>query len=488
MDFFKKVNKKAGSLAPLKKFYDPYEESDGFLKKVRKEVILPGVTKYEEARLSKIHKYIEEKTGKPSTLPQHMLNDVYSMYVNRDIKKKPVTKYNAIKQKVIDSTYNSLTKMVAKDSVLFSQIVTREISLYMQQVQDLIEEETKDEDGNKSGVPGLDQEGEDPDGGEGQGQGQGQGGDGSDGEGEGDSQGTGDPAGGTGAGKGPSSGSPAPKGFEKKVDDIIKQSQNKLDQAMKNAEKEIKEIEDLLGKDAAKELSDTDSNFLEDFNRLKALLKKVTFNKDNIKTVLMKILNKSQNYFSKNAVTIEESIFDADELDELFGLEYLHPIFRNAGIMDIGNEGKLYTGKIDLYLDCSGSMSSTANFSGSNIKMSELVKGIAIILYRMNMIDRLFFFDTGLYEIKNINEFTILSFDRSGGTDFDRVVTQALATKRNSVVITDGEDGVSKYAKNVFWIGIGGTKFQRNDEFKTYRALRQCVTYNPSTSNFDYCK
>jgi hypothetical protein len=479
MDFFKKVNKQAGSRVPSKKFYDPYEESDGFLKKVRKEVILPGVTKYEEARLSKIHKYIEEKTGKPSTLPQHMLNDVYSMYVNRDIKKKPVTKYNAIKQKVIDSTYNSLTKMVAKDSVLFSQIVTREISLYMQQVQDLIEEETKDEDGNKNGIPGLDQEG-DPQPGDEDAPGDGdQDGDGSDGNGP--------PAGGADAGKGNGSGK-SPAGFEKKVDDIIKQSQNKLDQAMKNAEKEIKEIEDLLGKDAAKELSDTDSNFLEDFNRLKALLKKVTFNKDNIKTVLMKILNKSQNYFSKNAITVEESIFDADELDELFGLEYLHPIFRNAGIMDIGNEGKLYTGKIDLYLDCSGSMSSTANFGGSNIKMSELVKGIAIILYRMNMIDKLYFFDTAIYEIKNINEFTILSFDRSGGTNFDRVVDQALANKRNSVVITDGEDGVNKYAKNVFWIGIGGTKFSRNDEFKTYRALRQCVTYNPSTTNFDYCK
>jgi hypothetical protein len=476
MNFLKKVNKKAGSQAPFKKFFDPYEESDGFLKKIRKEVILPGVTHYEEDRLSRIHKYIEDKTGKPSTLPQHMLNDVYSMYVNKDIKKKPVTKYNAIKQKVIDSAYNSLTKMIAKDSVLFSQIVTREISLYMQEVQDLIEEETKDKDGNKNGIPGLEQEGEDDGSGEGEG------------DGSGDSGGAGEPSAGTGAGKGQSSGGPAPKGFEKKVDDIIKNSQNTLDKAMKNAEKEIKEIEDLLGKEASKELSNADSNFLEDFNRLKALLKKVTFNKESIKTVLMKILNKSQNYFSKNAITVEESIFDADELEELFGLEYLHPIFRNAGILDIGNEGKIYTGKIDLYLDCSGSMSSTANFGGTNIKMSELVKGIAIILYRMGMIDKLYFFDTSIYEIKNINEFTILSFDRSGGTNFDRVVEQTLANKRNSVVITDGEDGVNKYAKNVFWIGIGGTRFSRNDEFKTYRALRQCVTYNPSTTNFDYCK
>jgi hypothetical protein len=106
----------------------------------------------------------------------------------------------------------------------------------------------------------------------------------------------------------------------------------------------------------------------------------------------------------------------------------------------------------------------------------------------MNMIDKLYFFDTRIYEIKNINEFTILSFERSGGTDFNLVVDQALTNKRNSVIITDGEDGVNKYAKNVFWIGIGGTKFSNNDEFKTYRAIRQCVTYNPSTTNFDYCK
>lgn len=482
MDFLKKVNKKAGSISPLKKFFDPYEDDGGFLKKIRKEVILPGVTAYEELKLSKIHNYIEEKTGKPSTLPQHMINDVYSMYVNKEIRKKPITKYNSIKHKVIDSAYSSLTKMISKDSVLFSQIITKEISLYMQEVQDLIEEETKDKDGNKSGIPGFDQEGEDESGENDSQIGEGQGDAGN------DSKGNGNPSGGNSAGKGSSSGNKAPKGFEKRVDDIIKESQKTLENAMKNAEKKIKEIESLLGSEAAKELSDSDPNFLEDFKRLKELLKKVSFNKESVKTVLMKILNKSQNYFSKNAITVEESIFEADELEELFGLEYIHPIFRNAGILDIGNEGKLYTGKIDLYLDCSGSMSSTANFGGANLKMSELVKGIAIILYRMNMIDRLYFFDTSIYEIKNINEFTILSFERSGGTDFNKVVRETLLNKRNSVVITDGEDGVSTYAKNVFWIGIGGTKFSRNDEFKTYRALRQCVTYNPSTTNFDYCK
>ena len=227
---------------------------------------------------------------------------------------------------------------------------------------------------------------------------------------------------------------------------------------------------------------------MEDFNKLKELLKRVSFNKDSIKSVLMKILNKSQNYFSKNSILIEESIFDAEELEELFGLEHLHPIFRNTGILEVGNEGRLYTGKIDLYLDCSGSMTSTEVFDGKFLRMIDLVKGIAIILYRMNMIDKLYFFDTGIYEIKNINEFTILSFEKSGGTSFDRVVEQVNSNKRNSVVITDGYDSCSMYSKNIFWIGIGGTRFQGNDEFNTYRSLRQCVTYNRDTTNFDFCK
>ena len=88
----------------------------------------------------------------------------------------------------------------------------------------------------------------------------------------------------------------------------------------------------------------------------------------------------------------EESIFESEDFDNLFGLEFLNPIFRNAEIMNIGNESRVYTGKIDLYLDCSGSMSDTENFEGQNIRMSDLVKGIAMVLFRMGMIDKLYFF------------------------------------------------------------------------------------------------
>lgn len=448
MDFLKRVKQQGNGVTNTPKLYDPYEESDGLVKKIRKEVILPGVTFYEENRLSKIHDYIKETTGKESTVPQHMLNDIYSMYVNDTIQKKPRNKYNAVKHKVIDSAYNSLTKMISKDSVLFSQIVSRELGLYFQQVQDMIEEEQNKENGGEGGGqgggPGLDSEMDE---------------DTKDGQ-----------------------------KMSDKLDKILQKSQAKLEQSLKKAEGEMKEIEASLGKEAAKTLSDGNINFLEDYKKLKDILKRITINKESMKTVLMKILNKSQNYFSKTAITVEEGLFEAEEIEELFGLEYLHPIFRNAGILDVGNEGKLYTGKIDLYLDCSGSMSSSANFEGKSINMLELVKGIALVLYKMNMIDKLYFFDTSIYPIENVNEMSILSFSRSGGTDFDMVVDQCLKNKRNSVIITDGEDRCSKYARNAFFIGIGGTQFKYDDAFKTYRAMGQAVTYNSKTSNFDYCR
>ena len=164
--------------------------------------------------------------------------------------------------------------------------------------------------------------------------------------------------------------------------------------------------------------------------------------------------------------------------------------------MDVGNETRLYKGKIDLYLDCSGSMSSYEYFEGTRIRMSDLVKGIAMVLYRLGMIENLYFFDTNLYKIDKVNELSILSFSRSGGTNFNKVVAQVKKNGNNSVIITDGEDNCDDYTKLAFWVGVGGTTFNGysyyggndNNAFNTYRATGQCVTYNSKTSNFDYCK
>lgn len=465
--------------------WDPYGQwnsaGSGFLgMKKDKHVILPGVTSWEERRLTKIKDYVTEKTGEECTLPQHMINDVYSMYVNKDVKRKPVDRTNAIKQKVMDKVYNSLTKVVTEDSPLFSQVLTRELAMYMQRIERELQEEMEKNGQGGGGSPFGGDDDEDGEGGQGISE---------PGDGEGDEDGQGKQPGGKGASKDHG------KGKHGDLDDIADkvldkaQNEQQLEQAMNNADKIMKDLTEKLGEAALADLSENDADFLNSIEKIKGALDRVAINKESIKQVLVKILDESQNYFSQKFHTVEETLFEAEQFDDIFGLEFLHPIFRNAELLSPGNATRIYKGKLDLYLDCSGSMGSHENFEGTNIRMIDLVKGIAMVLYRMNMIDKLYFFDTQIYEIKNINEFTILGFDRSGGTNFNNVTKQCASNGRNSVVITDGEDSVQNYLKNIFWVGVGGTNFSGwggEGAFKTYKGMRQCVTYNSGANRFDY--
>lgn len=456
----------------------------GLKESMSQHIIQPGVSFSEKMSLKKIKTYVEDQTNQPCTLPDHLIEDVYSMYVNKEIKRAPVTKRNKLKHMITDRVYNSLTKVLTNDSPLFSQMLTRELSIYMQQVQRELEEE-QEKQGRGNGGDGD---------GEGQGvfdQGQGDGEGDEDGDGE-SGQGEGGPESGHSEGPGSKTNEKSSHGDldQQALNKIMNRNERKLEQAVEKAEKKMDDLKQALGEEALDDLSNNEPDFLDKIDGLRDALSRISINKDSIRQVLVKILNESSNYFSLKYDRKDESIFDAEELDDVSGLEFLHPIFRNSQLMDVVNETRLYKGKIDLYLDCSGSMGSHENFEGTNVRMIDLVKGIAMILYRMNMIDRLYFFDNSLYEIKNVNEISILSFNRSGGTNFNKVVDQARINGRNSVCITDGEDDCRDYINNMFWVGVGGTKFTSyyNEEgaFKLYRGNRQCVSYNSRKNTFDY--
>lgn len=492
MSFFsRKSGKLRGSVdAPS---YDPYGRFKntgngifGFRKD--KHVVMPGVTHYEEVKLRKVKDYVEKETGKPCTLSQELINDVYSIYVNNDVKRRPSDDSNEIRHKVLDKVYDSLTKVVTVDSPLYTQILTRELALALQKVDDEIKKEQQkqnDESGDDGEPQGLESSmrtgGGDGDGNE-DGQGQAQGdsnGDGNEKEAQGEN------GGGKQAGEG--TGGSRNGELEKIVDKALNKAKNNIEQAKKNADEKIQDLKDQLGEEAMKDLMNNDPEFLDKVEELKDRLSAVSINKESIRKVMDKILNESMNYFSTKFNRVEESLFDCEECEDLFGLEFLHPVFKMAEIMSVGNESRIYKGKIDLFLDCSGSMSSYKTFEGTNIRMIDLVKGIAMVLYRMGMIENLYFFDGSLYKIDNVNEITILSFSRSGGTDFNKVIAKIKQNGNNSVIITDGYDSCNYYDKRAFWIGVGGTTFDRYDAFSDYRANRQCVAYNSETSKFDYC-
>ena len=477
-NLFKRKSGEGAIKAPK---FDPYERYKGLESselgfRKSSNVIIPGVTNRESIRLKKIQDYVKEVTNEECSVPQSLIEDVYSMYVNEDVKRRPSERNNAVKHKVLDKVYNSLTKIVTTDSPLFTEMLTRELSLYLQKIsKELQDEQEKNGNGPDDGKSPFDQPMPGTPG---------------DGEGEGEDEGDEDEG-----GKSLSNGQQADKtssgmdrkSYEDMLDKILnsKKNENQLEDAMKKAQDKMEDLKSKLGEEALKDLAFNEPDFLEKIEELKGALNDVTINKESVKEVLVKILNESQNYFSQKYKTVEESLFEADQFEDVFGLEFLHPIFRNAELFSAGNATRIYKGKIDLYLDCSGSMGSNATFEGKSLRMIDLVKGIAMVLFRLGMIENLYFFDTKLYKIKNINELTILSFSKSGGTDFDMVVSSINETGNNSVVITDGYDSVNSYTKQGFFIGVGGTQF-KDGGFEPYRKMRQCVSYNGNTSKMDY--
>ena len=479
--------------------YDPYgiyrnSMAGDFGFRADEHVVIPGVTAFESLKLRRIKDYVQDKTNKECTLSQSLINDIYSIFVNADVKKRPKNRTNSVRHKVVDKVYDSLTKVVTTDSPLFSNILTRELALALQKVDDEIREEQKQRGEEPTGLEGEgNEEGEPGEGGGKSGDGQGQGERQGEGEGEG-GQGDGQPqdsSSNQGASKSSESSSVRrDQEYEKSVDKALDKATNDISYAKEQADKKIKDLEQQLSKDALNELSDGNPEFLDEVDRLRKILKGLNFNKNSIRTVLDKILNESQNYFSTKHSIVEENLFECEECEDLFGLEFLNPIFKNAEILNMGNNTKKYKGKFDLFLDCSGSMTSDETFEGRSIKMINLAKGIAMTLKKMGLIENLYFFDTKIYEISNVNDISILAFSKSGGTDFNKVMDVIRENKNNSVIVTDGFDSCRTYDKRAFWIGIGGTQFEGygDDAFEQFRANKQCVSYNPSNSKFEYCR
>jgi len=261
-----------------------------------------------------------------------------------------------------------------------------------------------------------------------------------------------------------------------KINTAMGNSKQNLEEAQKSASETIDKVEELgIGGKQAGTGSQDDGEL--DLETIKTLLDKLKgSDTSNIRQFFKVVLDNSKNYFSSKKTYHDESLFDADNLDELEGLEYLSPIFKNAHLFDVTAKEEKSIGKIDLYIDCSGSM------RGYNGGLDDITKAKIMALQLMNLgyVNEVYFFDHLLH--KPTQTFNgILKFNRNGGTNFNCVVNNIEATGNNSVVLTDGSASCEKYVDNVFWIGISGASFTYSfrDEGESDRYLdsKQCIKY-----------
>jgi len=286
------------------------------------------------------------------------------------------------------------------------------------------------------------------------------------------------------------------KAMEKMMDS--KQGKNMLDEAMQQAqqlcnsldENVEEEVQEQMFENANKPESDggTAGKLSPDFMRqIAARLERINLSMGSLKEKIKKLLDKSVSYFSANETTEYEDLFNSDNIAGLEDYELLHPKLRKIFAEDLQVKNTKKIGKIDIYIDISGSMSSSCGVSGDDgnyISKIDFCKAFAAKLKSMDMLNELYMFDNRVKKGKT-DVISISMIDCGGGTTIDAAVRSIDKNGVNALVITDAEDDCTIYSEKAFFIGVEGARFNyfHDNTIKQYSDKGQVVVFDGKTIN-----
>lgn len=478
-----------------------------YLHPIDSHLINEQVSKTVKNTLKNVDPDIEKNYDK--LLPRHLVNDLYSLYYNQSNKLKfeGLDKTNKVKFDILDSINNSLIKIVTNGSNIGSYVYTEAISNFLykkfmtmppEQRKKLEEALNNCNQGQQGGggqgqqpqgkgpgkQPGKSQGGNDPNNAP---PGQGRPEEDQDSSGRQDSTGNeqgqrnNDVSGRGGANNSHGNNSQKDMSQEaadkldedlKKMVDMLnnKQSQKELEQAFKQAEEKLDKLRDIgVDLENDEELPEEEKReIISNLNNLDSIrqsLRSLSTSKDKIMKAVNKILNGTTNYFSQKCIQTDVELFEADQLLDINGIELLHPFFRNSRLLDLSVTERKYIGKFDLYVDCSGSMSSGCHHTGDlkNVSRIDLAKSLAMQMRELGILGELYEFEDRPKKIMN-TDMSILMMDARGGTNLEAVMKNIVKNGNNAVVLSDGESHVDTYSHKALFIGVG-TDFHY---FKSY--------------------
>jgi hypothetical protein len=179
-----------------------------------------------------------------------------------------------------------------------------------------------------------------------------------------------------------------------------------------------------------------------------------------LKEKIKKLLDKSVSYFSAKKKTVTEDLFNSDNIAGLEDYIELHPKLRKLFIEDITIKETEAVGKIDIYIDTSGSMGSScgSKIEDQHVSRIDFAKSFIIKMKEMDLLKDVYIFDTRVRKYKD-DDFSIAVLEANGGTNIDKVVEKVKIGENNAIIITDAEDRCSLYSHKAFFIGLEGCKF-----------------------------
>ena len=285
------------------------------------------------------------------------------------------------------------------------------------------------------------------------------------------------------------------------VDEALKdmmdstQGKNGLEKAMKDATDLCKQMDENMDEDIQEKMfenatepgdDNTAGNLSPDYIRQVAQrLSKISMSMGSLKEKIKKLMDKSVSYFSAKQQVVYEDLFNSDNIAGLEDYELLHPKLRKIFAEDVYVKDTKSIGKIDIYIDVSGSMSSgcgVPDSSGGYISRIDFCKSFAAKLKELDMLNNVYLFDNRVKKYKN-DLISISMIDCGGGTTINRAIDSIEKNGVNALVITDAEDHCSVYSDKAFFIGLNGANFSyfNAETIEQYSNREQVVIFDGKT-------
>jgi hypothetical protein len=273
-----------------------------------------------------------------------------------------------------------------------------------------------------------------------------------------------------------------------------KQAKDMLDEAIKEAQQTCKSLDEAMDDEqqdqmfeacnegGGSEASKLDGTFIENISKK---IQSINLSLGSLKEKIKKLMDKSVSYFSAKETVQFENIFDANDTTGIEDYLFLHPKLRKIMAEDIMVKETKKIGKIDVYIDISGSMSSgcgISNSDGNYISKLDFCKSFVYKLKQMDMLNELYTFQNSVKHVKN-DLVTIAMIQDTGGTDINKAVKKIIDNGVNAIVITDAEDHCEIYSDKAFFIGVKGSNFSHFSEetIKQYSNRDQVIVFDGTT-------
>jgi hypothetical protein len=283
-------------------------------------------------------------------------------------------------------------------------------------------------------------------------------------------------------------------GVDDAMNDMMdsKQGKNMLEDAMQKAQELCKEMDDAMDEEVQEQLYENTNKQGEEstagkispdyLKMVAARLEKISLSMGSLKEKIKKLLDKSVSYFSANQETKYEDLFNSDNIAGLEDYELLHPKLRKIFAEDLQVKDTKKVGKIDIYIDISGSMDSGSgltNPNGDYISKIDFCKAFAAKLKAMDMLNDVYLFNNRVKKYRN-DILSISMINCSGGTTIDEAIKSIEKNGVNALVITDAEDHCHTYSDKAYFIGVKGARFNHfnTETIKEYSNKDQVIVFD----------